>query len=73
MCWGVEPLAHLQPSPSLPQESVYARLAQSGFPLKHRGVVVTGKGFPCLATRLFLYKLRRAFRVPFLCLVDAGL
>lgn len=54
------------------KESVFARLAACGFAEEHGCALITGKGFPCLATRMVLYRLRKSFPdIPFVCLTDA--
>lgn len=36
------------------KEGVFARLVEDGFAAQHNALIVTGKGFPDLATRAFL-------------------
>jgi meiotic recombination protein SPO11 len=54
------------------KETVFYRLANSSFPRRARCFLMTGKGYPDLATRQFLFRLIQEFpELPVLCLVDA--
>ena len=53
------------------KEAVYHELQAAGFHLRHHCVLMTGKGFPCYATREFLIALTRAQpALPVFALVD---
>lgn len=47
------------------------RLAEDRFYLKYPCIIVTGKGQPDVATRLFLRKIRDELKIPVLALVDS--
>ena len=47
------------------------RLAEDRFYNRFPCVIITAKGQPDVATRLFLSKLKRDLRIPVLALVDA--
>jgi meiotic recombination protein SPO11 len=47
------------------------RIAEDRFYNKYRCIVITAKGQPDVATRLFLRKLKDTLRIPVLCLVDS--
>lgn len=53
------------------KEAVYLRLAEDRFYNKYPCIVITGKGQPDVATRLFLRKVRDELRIPVLALVDS--
>ena len=47
------------------------RLAEDRFYNKYKCIVITGKGQPDVATRLFLHKIRAQLKLPVLALVDS--
>ncbi|KAJ1423708.1 topoisomerase [Ochromonadaceae sp. CCMP2298] len=53
------------------KEAVYLRLAEDRFYEKYPCIIITGKGQPDVATRLFLRKVRDEIKIPVLALVDA--
>lgn len=53
------------------KEAVYLRLAEDRFYNKYPCIVITGKGQPDVATRLFLRKIRDELKIPVLALVDS--
>jgi meiotic recombination protein SPO11 len=53
------------------KEAVYLRLAEDRFYNKYPCIVITGKGQPDVATRLFLRKVRDELKIPVLALVDS--
>ena len=53
------------------KEAVYLRLAEDRFYQKYPCIVITGKGQPDVATRLFLRKIRDELKIPVLALVDS--
>jgi meiotic recombination protein SPO11 len=52
------------------KEGIYQRLVQDGFPGMHRCILVTGKGFPDLATRAAVHALHTHLDLPVLGLAD---
>ena len=52
------------------KEGIYQRLVQDGFCYKHRCILVTGKGFPDLATRACVYTLHHILHLPVYGLAD---
>ena len=53
------------------KEAVYLRLAEDRFYNKYPCIVITGKGQPDVATRLFLRKIRDELKIPVLAMVDS--
>jgi meiotic recombination protein SPO11 len=53
------------------KEAAYMRLAEDRFYSKYPCIVITGKGQPDVATRLFLRKIRDQLKIPVLALVDS--
>ena len=53
------------------KEAAYMRLAEDRFYNKYKCIVITGKGQPDVATRLFLRKIRDQLKIPVLALVDS--
>ena len=53
------------------KEAAYMRLAEDRFYNKYKCIVITGKGQPDVATRLFLHKVRAQLKIPVLALVDS--
>jgi meiotic recombination protein SPO11 len=53
------------------KEAAYMRLAEDRFYNKYKCIVITGKGQPDVATRLFLHKIREQLKIPVLALVDS--
>ena len=53
------------------KEAVYLRLAEDRFYEKFPCIIITGKGQPDVATRLFLRKVRDEVKIPVLALVDS--
>lgn len=53
------------------KEAAYMRLAEDRFYQKYPCIVITGKGQPDVATRLFLRKVRDQLKIPVLALVDS--
>ena len=53
------------------KEAAYMRLAEDRFYNKYPSIVITGKGQPDVATRLFLRKIRDQLKIPVLALVDS--
>jgi len=53
------------------KEAAFMRIAEDRFYNKYRCIVITAKGQPDVATRLFLRKLKDTLRIPVLCLVDS--
>jgi meiotic recombination protein SPO11 len=53
------------------KEAVYLRMAEDRFYDKYPCIVITGKGQPDVATRLFLRKVRDQLQIPVLALVDS--
>ncbi len=53
------------------KEAAYMRLAEDRFYNKYPCIVITGKGQPDVATRLFLRKVRDQLKIPILALVDS--
>jgi meiotic recombination protein SPO11 len=53
------------------KEAAYMRLAEDRFYLKYPCIIVTGKGQPDVATRLFLKKITSQLKIPVLSLVDS--
>ena len=53
------------------KEAAFMRIAEDRFYNKYRCIVITAKGQPDVATRLFLRKLKDTLRLPVLCLVDS--
>eukprot|EP00299_Pterocystis_sp_00344_P010822 c4939_g1_i1.p1 GENE.c4939_g1_i1~~c4939_g1_i1.p1 ORF type:complete len:317 (+),score=58.42 c4939_g1_i1:82-1032(+) len=55
------------------KDTVFQRLIDTEFTLRHRCVLVTGKGYPCFATRSFLFKFHACLpSIPLLILTDAN-
>ena len=54
-----------------PPQAAYMRLAEDRFYNKYKCIVITGKGQPDVATRLFLHKIRAQLKIPVLALVDS--
>uniref|UniRef100_A0A7S1KQM8 DNA topoisomerase (ATP-hydrolyzing) n=1 Tax=Percolomonas cosmopolitus TaxID=63605 RepID=A0A7S1KQM8_9EUKA len=53
------------------KDAVFSRLVQLGYAQKAKCLLVTGKGYPDVATRLFLSRIARENpHLPVLCLVD---
>jgi meiotic recombination protein SPO11 len=52
------------------KEGIYQRLVQDGFCYTHQCILVTGKGFPDLATRACVYTLHRQLHLPVFGLAD---
>ncbi len=55
------------------KEAVFSRLVEDGtptHPILGPGLVITGKGYPDLPTRVFLRRLLDATHIPAFCLVD---
>jgi meiotic recombination protein SPO11 len=53
------------------KEAAFMRIAEDRFYNKYRCIVITAKGQPDVATRLFLSKLKRQLKIPVLGLVDS--
>lgn len=53
------------------KEAAYMRLAEDRFYQTHPCIIITGKGQPDVASRLFLRKLRDTLNIPVLALVDS--
>ena len=53
------------------KEAAYMRLAEDRFYQKYPCVIITGKGQPDVATRLFLRKIKDELKLPVLALVDS--
>lgn len=54
------------------KETVFHRLREEKFSQTTQSILVTGKGYPCLATRAFLALVKKKFpQVAMFCLVDA--
>jgi len=53
------------------KEAAYMRLAEDRFYQKHPCIIITGKGQPDVASRLFLRKIRDLLCIPVLALVDS--
>ncbi len=53
------------------KEAAYMRLAEDRFYNKYPCIIVTGKGQPDVATRLFLKKVTDQLQIPVLALVDS--
>ena len=53
------------------KEAAYMRLAEDRFYRKYPCIIITGKGQPDVATRLFLRKIREQLKIPVLALVDS--
>lgn len=53
------------------KEAAYMRLAEDRFYNKYPCIIITGKGQPDVATRLFLRKVRDELKIPVLALVDS--
>jgi len=53
------------------KEAAYMRIAEDRFYNKYKCIVITGKGQPDVATRLFLHKIRAQLKIPVLALVDS--
>ena len=53
------------------KEAAYLRLAEDRFYNKYQCIVITAKGQPDVATRLFLKKLKVELNIPILGLVDS--
>ncbi|CAE7642025.1 SPO11-3 [Symbiodinium microadriaticum] len=53
------------------KEAAYMRLAEDRFYQKHPCIIITGKGQPDVASRLFLRKIRDLLNIPVLALVDS--
>ena len=53
------------------KEAAYMRLAEDRFYNKYPSIIITGKGQPDVATRLFLRKVRDHLKIPVLALVDS--
>lgn len=60
-----------QPPQLVEKEAAYMRLAEDRFYNKYPCVVITAKGQPDVATRLFLKKLKTTLQIPVLGLVDS--
>ncbi len=53
------------------KEAAYMRLAEDRVYKKYPCIIITGKGQPDVATRLFLRKVRDTLKIPVLALVDS--
>lgn len=53
------------------KEAAYMRLAEDRFYNKYKCIIVTGKGQPDVATRLFLKRITDELKIPVLALVDS--
>ena len=53
------------------KEAAYMRLAEDRFYHRYPCIVITAKGQPDVATRMFLSRLTSELQIPVLCLVDA--
>ena len=53
------------------KEAAFMRIAEDRFYNKYRCIVITAKGQPDVATRLFLKKLKEQLKIPVLGLVDS--
>ena len=53
------------------KEAAYMRLAEDRFYQKYPCIIITGKGQPDVATRLFLRKIKDQLKIPVLALVDS--
>ena len=53
------------------KDAAFMRLAEDRFYNTYPCIILTAKGQPDVATRLFLRKLRNALRIPVLALVDS--
>jgi meiotic recombination protein SPO11 len=53
------------------KDAAFMRLAEDRFYNTYPCVIITGKGQPDVATRLFVKRVREALNIPVLCLVDA--
>ena len=53
------------------KEAAFMRIAEDRFYNKYKCIVITAKGQPDVATRLFLRKLKDTLKIPILGLVDA--
>lgn len=53
------------------KEAAYMRLAEDRIYNKYPAIIITGKGQPDVATRLFLRKIRDKLKIPVLALVDS--
>lgn len=61
----------LKPNQLVEKEAAYMRLAEDRFYNKYPCIVITAKGQPDVATRLFLKKLKTTLQIPVLGLVDS--
>jgi meiotic recombination protein SPO11 len=53
------------------KEAAYMRLAEDRFYQKYPCIIITGKGQPDVATRLFLRKVTDELKIPVFALVDS--
>jgi len=53
------------------KDAAFMRLAEDRFYNKYPCIIVTGKGQPDVASRLFLRKLKQALKIPILALMDS--
>ncbi|CAM9513121.1 unnamed protein product, partial [Ectocarpus fasciculatus] len=53
------------------KEAAYMRLAEDRFYMKYPCIIITGKGQPDVASRLFLRKIRDQLNIPVLAMVDS--
>lgn len=53
------------------KDAAFMRLAEDRFYNKYPCVIITGKGMPDVATRLFLKKVKSELNIPVLALVDS--
>lgn len=53
------------------KEAAYMRLAEDRFYQRYPCIIITGKGQPDVATRLFLRRLTDTLKIPVLAMVDS--
>lgn len=72
----IEQITHIDVSDTsfvliVEKDALFMRLLVEGFVQQHHCVLITSKGYPDVATRLFLHKLSREYpHLPILCLTD---
>jgi len=59
------------PAPQVEKDAVFMRLAEDRFYNTFKCIIITGKGQPDVATRMFLRKLKLTLQIPVLAFVDA--
>ncbi|KAJ7560563.1 hypothetical protein O6H91_04G135800 [Diphasiastrum complanatum] len=68
---GVTPMSEAEYILLVEKETVFQRLANDGYCMKNRCIVITGRGYPDVPTRSFLRLLVNALHLPVYGLVDA--